>query len=123
MSLGEVGQRVIIDAFGETPMDALENHLRLETQEPPEPSDLGDEDVVVRVRSAAVGWVDLLMSSGQYQHMAKPPYVSSYHTYVFTLCHTAGVCVWARAPSPASVLGRTWTRVLLHVLKFGWFCA
>ena len=26
------------------------------------------------VRSAAVGWVDLLMTSGQYQHMPKPPY-------------------------------------------------
>jgi len=74
MSLGEVGQRVIIEAFGETPMDALENHLRLEAQEPPDPSGLGDKDVVVRMRSAAVGWVDLLMSSGQYQHMAAPPY-------------------------------------------------
>jgi NADPH2:quinone reductase len=26
------------------------------------------------VNSCAVGWVDLLMMSGQYQHMAKPPY-------------------------------------------------
>jgi NADPH2:quinone reductase len=30
--------------------------------------------VLVRVRSAAVGWVDLLMASGQYQHVATPPY-------------------------------------------------
>ena len=59
MSLGEIGQRVIIDAFGETPMDALENHLRVEAQEPPDPSTLGDDDVVVRVRSAAVGWVEV----------------------------------------------------------------
>jgi NADPH2:quinone reductase len=26
------------------------------------------------VKSASVGWVDLLMTSGQYQHMPKPPY-------------------------------------------------
>ena len=74
MTLGEVGRRVIIDAFGETPMDALEHHLQLEDQAPPDPAQLADDDVVVAVRSAAVGWVDLLMSSGQYQHMAAPPY-------------------------------------------------
>lgn len=74
MTLGEVGRRVIIDAFGETPMDALEHHLQLEDQAPPDPAHLAVDDVVVAVRSAAVGWVDLLMSSGQYQHMAAPPY-------------------------------------------------
>ena len=74
MPLGEVGRRAVIDAFGETPMDALESHLRLEAQHPPDPATLADDDVVVAVRSAAVGWVDLLMSSGQYQHMAEPPY-------------------------------------------------
>ena len=31
-------------------------------------------DVIVAIKSAAVGWVDLLMTSGQYQHMPKPPY-------------------------------------------------
>lgn len=40
----------------------------------PDPASLSPRDVIVRVRSAAVGWVDLLMSSGQYQHMASPPY-------------------------------------------------
>jgi NADPH:quinone reductase len=30
--------------------------------------------VIIAVKAAQVGWVDLLMSSGQYQHMAKPPY-------------------------------------------------
>jgi NADPH2:quinone reductase len=29
---------------------------------------------VIAIESAAVGWVDLLMSSGQYQHMASPPF-------------------------------------------------
>lgn len=70
----EQGHRVRVDAFGETPMDALENHLRLEAQDRPDTDALDPEDVLVRVRAAAVGWVDLLMSSGQYQHMASPPY-------------------------------------------------
>ena len=30
--------------------------------------------VVVAVKSAAVGWVDVLMTSGQYQHVPEPPY-------------------------------------------------
>src|SRR5262249_10524575 len=42
---------------------------------PPDVAQLGARDVVVAIRSASVGWVDLLMTSGQYQHMAKPPYV------------------------------------------------
>lgn len=52
-------------------MDALENHLSLEPMERPEP---GPRDVVIRVHACAVGWVDLLMTSGQYQHMSPPPY-------------------------------------------------
>jgi NADPH2:quinone reductase len=68
------GRRVIVDAYGETPLDALLHHLRLEEQPAPDPNRLGDEDVIVAIRSAAVGWVDLLMTSGQYQHMAEPPY-------------------------------------------------
>jgi NADPH2:quinone reductase len=38
------------------------------------PTELGPKDLLLRVRSCAVGWVDLLMTSGQYQHMARPPY-------------------------------------------------
>ncbi|MFT7623877.1 MAG: NADPH2:quinone reductase [Myxococcota bacterium] len=73
-ALGKQGQRVVIDTFGETPLDAVAKHLRLEAQSPPDPASLESDDVVIAVRSAAVGWVDLLMSSGQYQHMAAPPY-------------------------------------------------
>lgn len=70
----QTGQRVVIQAFGETPLDAIEHQLRIESQAPPEPDTLGPSDVIVAVESCAVGWVDLLMTSGQYQHMAKPPY-------------------------------------------------
>ena len=74
MQVVSEGQRVVISEFGETPLQAVEDHLRLERQARPAVGDLAADDVLVRVKSAAVGWVDLLMSSGQYQHMASPPY-------------------------------------------------
>ena len=55
-------------------MDAVSSHLRIVPQVAPDPDTLSDHDVVIAVKHAAVGWVDLLMMSGQYQHMAKPPY-------------------------------------------------
>jgi NADPH2:quinone reductase len=70
----EVGKRVVVTAYGETPMDALKHSFVLEPQPRPDQERLDSSDVVVAVRSAAVGWVDLLMSSGQYQHMVQPPY-------------------------------------------------
>lgn len=65
---------MVITELGEDPLDAIEHHLRIEEQPPPNPARLAATDVVVAVRSAAVGWVDLLMTSGQYQHMPSPPY-------------------------------------------------
>ena len=69
------GQRVVLEAYGETPLEAIDQHLRLEAQPVPDPSTLADDDVIVAIRSAAVGWVDLIMASGHYQHLARPPYV------------------------------------------------
>ncbi|MEZ4392718.1 MAG: NADPH:quinone oxidoreductase family protein [Polyangiales bacterium] len=69
----EPGRRVVVPAFGETPLDAVAS-MFLEEMPAPDPATLAPGDVLVRVRAAAVGWVDLLMSSGQYQHMASPPY-------------------------------------------------
>jgi NADPH2:quinone reductase len=40
----------------------------------------------VEIRSAAVGWVDLLMTSGQYQHLRNPPYTPG--------LEYAGVVAW-----------------------------
>ena len=68
------GQRAVVSALGESPLEAVEQHLTLEPMERPEPSRLAAHDVLVTVKSAAVGWVDLLMTSGQYQHLPKPPY-------------------------------------------------
>lgn len=52
----------------------MDNHLRIEPQPAPDTAGLGPRDVLVSVACAAVGWVDLLMASGQYQHMPQPPY-------------------------------------------------
>lgn len=66
------GQKAQITELGEVPMDAIEHHLEVVDQAIPDP-ERGD-DVVVAIRSAALNWVDLMMTSGQYQHLPKPPY-------------------------------------------------
>lgn len=66
------GHRVVVSEFGETPLQGLENFASLQPQ--PRPEALADDQVLISVRSSAVGWVDLLMVSGQYQHMPDPPY-------------------------------------------------
>ena len=91
------GQRVIIREFGETPLDAIANHLELVDQARPDPSELGPRDVIVEVRSAAVGWVDLLMTSGQYQHMPAPPYTPG--------LEYAGVVAWVGAEVDSLAIG------------------
>ena len=65
------GQRVVISRLGEQPLQTIEQFATLEPMDPPEPA---AGDVVIAVASAAVGWVDLLMASGQYQHVPTPPY-------------------------------------------------
>lgn len=68
------GQRVVISEFGNDPIDALENHYRVEEFESPDPATLGPDDVLIKIKACAVSWVDMLMTSGQYQHQPKPPY-------------------------------------------------
>src|SRR5207245_4288800 len=75
--------------FAESPPEAIETVWSLEPMPPPDVTQLGARDVIVEVRSAAVGWVDLLMTSGQYQHMPKPPYTPG--------LECAGVVVWTGA--------------------------
>lgn len=83
------GQRVVLSEFGETPPDAIEKFLSLQPMEPPEVTKLSPREVVVAIKSASVGWVDLLMTSGQYQHLLKPPYCPG--------LEYAGVVAWAGA--------------------------
>lgn len=83
------GVRVVVDEFAQTPAEAIDQHMSLQPMPAPDPATLGPTDVIVAVRSAAVGWVDLLMSSGQYQHMARPPYTPG--------LECAGEVVWIGA--------------------------
>ncbi len=68
------GQRVLVSEFADKPMDAVAHHMALQPMPAPDPARLGPDEVLVAIRSAAVSWVDLLMTSGQYQHMPRPPY-------------------------------------------------
>jgi NADPH2:quinone reductase len=86
---GPSGMRVIVSELGEDPLDAIEHHAALVPMARPDPETLSPRDVIVEVRSASVGWVDLLMTSGQYQHTAKPPYTPG--------LEYAGVVAWAGA--------------------------
>ncbi len=74
MSALQPGVKVVVSEFAESPLDAIERSMELVTMEAPRVSERSPREVIVAVKSAAVGWVDLLMTSGQYQHMAKPPY-------------------------------------------------
>ena len=80
------GLRVVVSELAESPPEAIDSVMSIEPMPAPDPATLGARDVIVAVRSAAVGWVDLLMSSGQYQHMAKPPYTPG--------LESAGEVVW-----------------------------
>jgi NADPH:quinone reductase len=97
MSYGTTGRRVIVSEYGESPLDAVDHFLSLVEQPPPDPAELGARDVVVAVKSAAVGWVDLLMSSGQYQHLVPPPYTPG--------LEYAGEVVWAGRDVRAVAVG------------------
>ena len=56
------------------PEQGIRDYVRVEDQLPPDPSTLGPRDVLVGIRSSAVSWVDVLMTSGQYQHIPTLPY-------------------------------------------------
>jgi NADPH2:quinone reductase len=68
------GRKVVVSEFAETPLEAIEKFAALIEMPAPDPATLGARDVIIAIKSASVGWVDLLMTSGQYQHMPKPPY-------------------------------------------------
>jgi NADPH2:quinone reductase len=82
------GHHVLVGALAESPEEALAvgATLALAPQPAPDPASLGPRDVVVAVRAAAVGWVDLLMTSGQYQHAPALPYTPG--------LESAGVVAW-----------------------------
>ncbi|TVQ89519.1 MAG: NADPH:quinone oxidoreductase family protein [Deltaproteobacteria bacterium] len=74
MTMHPSGRRARITALGRTPLETVDHHLLLEPQPRPAASELAREEVLIGVRAATVGWVDLIMGSGQYQHVPEPPY-------------------------------------------------
>ena len=68
------GHKAVLTEYGQTPLEAVDRFIQLQPQAAPDPASLAGRDVIIAVRSASVGWVDLIMASGQYQHMAPPPY-------------------------------------------------
>lgn len=89
-------------------MDVLEHHAALEPMPAPDPASLAPDAVVVAIESAAVGWVDLLMTSGQYQHAAQPPYTPG--------LEYAGRVAWA---GPAVAHVRAGDHVLVDGFQVG----
>ncbi|MFO0723137.1 MAG: NADPH:quinone oxidoreductase family protein [Myxococcota bacterium] len=67
---GPIRARVV--SLMATPLEGLEEHLILEPD--PAPAEVAAHEVLVGVRAANVGWVDALMTSGQYQHVPEVPY-------------------------------------------------
>jgi NADPH2:quinone reductase len=88
------GHRVVVAELGEEPLDAIEHHTSLVEQPAPDPATLSPRDVIIAVKSASVGWVDLIMTSGQYQHPPKPPYTPG--------LEYAGEVAWAGADAKVS---------------------
>jgi NADPH2:quinone reductase len=90
------GTRVVVSELGEEPLEAIERFLSFEPMAI-DPATLGARDVVIAIKSAAVGWVDLIMTSGQYQHVPKPPYTPG--------LEYAGVVAWSGSEASAFAIG------------------
>lgn len=104
------GQKAVVTEYGQNPMEAVDKFIRLETQVAPDPATLKDKDVIIAVRSSSVGWVDLIMASGQYQHMATLPYIPG--------LEYSGDIVWA-GPEALSAGFRVGDRVMPDGFKVG----
>jgi NADPH2:quinone reductase len=102
------GHRVVVSELGTDPMQAIADHASLEPMPAPDPARLAPRDVMIEIRSAAVGWVDLLMTSGQYQHAARPPYTPG--------LECAGVVAWTGVDVTEVAVG---DRVLVDPLFAG----
>jgi len=88
------GRKVVVAALAADPLAAIDL-ASLVAMPAPDPAQLSSRDVIVAVASASVGWVDLLMMSGQYQHAAKPPYTPG--------LEYAGTVAWAGADAAIGV--------------------
>lgn len=103
------GHRVVVRELVEDPQEAIAGRGNaLEPMAPPDPAELGAGDVLIAVAAASVGWVDLIMTSGQYQHLLAPPYTPG--------LEYAGVVAWAGREAGRVAVG---DRVLVDGLVAG----
>lgn len=70
-----MGRQLLVTEFAENPAQAIDHFIEQCEQPAPDSAALGPNEVILGVRAASVSWVDLLMTSGQYQHMPRPPYI------------------------------------------------
>ena len=100
------GHRVVVAQFAESPPEAIEGGMDLVSMEAPDVTRLAPTDVVVAIRSASVGWVDLLMTSGQYQHMPRPPYTPGLEYAGEVAAGTGSTWAGGVRPCPGGVMRR-----------------
>jgi len=81
------GIKVVVTELAETPLEGIQNYVEVQEMAAPDPSNLKPTEVIIAIRSAASGWVDLIMTSGQYQHAPRLPYTPG--------LEYAGDIVWA----------------------------
>ncbi len=68
------GIRVVVTELAETPLEGIRDNVQVVEMPAPDPATSAPHEVIIAIRSAGVGWVDLIMTSGQYQHMPRMPY-------------------------------------------------
>ena len=68
------GQRILITEFSESPLSDIERTLQCVAQPVPDIDTLKPSDVLIKVESGASRGVDVLMTSGQYQHQPRLPF-------------------------------------------------
>ena len=88
------GRRARVRELAEDPGTGIEQNVFVEEQLAPDVSTLSSVDVVVAIHSSAVSWVDVLMTSGQYQHIPTLPYTPG--------LEYAGTVAWKGADVPDS---------------------
>ncbi|MBV69957.1 MAG: hypothetical protein CMH52_01285 [Myxococcales bacterium] len=70
----ENGLKALVSSLADSPLEGIEQSVSIEVQTAPNPADLTPGEALIAIRSAGLSWVDLLMTSGQYQHMPTLPY-------------------------------------------------
>ena len=71
--ISNMGKRINLPRYAASQEDAVENVLHLEDMPAPDPASLKPNEVIVAVKSCSISFVDLLMLSGQYQHLVPLP--------------------------------------------------